>query len=172
MPRKPGLYRMRVDPQDEDNLEQWLWDVWKRGNIGLFIDEVALVPQKHAFKAILRQGRSKLIPVIACTQRPVGCDREVSGGQTRHPSRSDLKTNDAAQKLLDKVIQEFNRTVAITTNLITTNQKIISSYPKMFEQMSNVVLKMKFYWFFEVQNIILLIFGVGLILMITTFLIY
>lgn len=77
MPGKRGLYRMDVNPGDEDELEEWLWRVWKKENIGLFIDEVSLVPRKAAFKAILRQGRSKRIPVIACTQRPVDCDREV-----------------------------------------------------------------------------------------------
>lgn len=77
MPGKLGLYRMRVDPWQADALEDWLKRVWSRGNIGLFVDEVSLIPQRDAFKAILRQGRSRLIPVIACTQRPVDCDREV-----------------------------------------------------------------------------------------------
>lgn len=77
MPAKKGLFRMRVRPGDEDAMEDWLWRIWERGNVGLFCDEVTLIPQKNAFKAILRQGRSKLIPVIACTQRPVEVDREV-----------------------------------------------------------------------------------------------
>lgn len=77
LPGKRGLYRLTVDPGDEDALEEWLWRVWRKGNIGLFVDEVSLVPQRKAFKAILRQGRSKRIPVIACTQRPVDVDREV-----------------------------------------------------------------------------------------------
>lgn len=77
MPGKLGLYRMKVNPWDADALEHWLQRIWLRGNVGLFVDEVSLVPQKEAFKAILRQGRSRLIPVIACTQRPVDCDREV-----------------------------------------------------------------------------------------------
>lgn len=77
MPGKVGLYRMAVRPGQEDETEAWLWKVWAKGNIGLFCDEVSLIPQKAAFKAILRQGRSKRIPVIACTQRPVDCDREV-----------------------------------------------------------------------------------------------
>ena len=54
-----------------------MMQIWERGNIGLFCDEAALIPRKKAFKAILRQGRSKRIPVIACTQRPVDCEREV-----------------------------------------------------------------------------------------------
>jgi hypothetical protein len=77
MPGKLGFYRMQVRPGQEEQLEYWLWKVWKKENIGLFVDEVSLIPQKAAFKAILRQGRSKRIPVISCTQRPVDCDREV-----------------------------------------------------------------------------------------------
>ncbi len=77
MPGKKGLYRLHVHPGQEDELEAWLWKVWGRENIGLFCDEVSLIPQKAAFKAILRQGRSKRIPVISCTQRPVDCDREI-----------------------------------------------------------------------------------------------
>lgn len=77
LPGKRGLYRMPVLPGQEDELEEWLWKVWAKENIGLFVDEVSLIPQKAAFKAVLRQGRSKCIPVIACTQRPVDCDREV-----------------------------------------------------------------------------------------------
>lgn len=77
LPGKHGLYRMRVQPWDSDALEEWLKRVWSRGNIGLFVDEVSLIPQKEAFKAILRQGRSRRIPVIACSQRPVDVDREV-----------------------------------------------------------------------------------------------
>lgn len=76
MPKKDGLYRMHVDPGQDEELEEWLWEVWRHGNIGLFVDEATLLPQKEAMKAILRQGRSKQLPVIACTQRPVALDRE------------------------------------------------------------------------------------------------
>ena len=77
MPAKTGLYRLRVRPDQEEALEGWLWKVWAKENIGIFCDEVSLIPKGKAFKAVLRQGRSKRIPVIACTQRPVDCDREV-----------------------------------------------------------------------------------------------
>lgn len=77
MPKRPGLYRMPVRPDEDDALEDWLWHVWHKGNVGLFADEASLIPQGKAFKAILRQGRSLRIPVIACTQRPVDCDREI-----------------------------------------------------------------------------------------------
>lgn len=77
MPGKRGLFRMSVLPGQDEALEDWLWKIWKRGNVGLFVDEVSLMPQKAAFKAVLRQGRSLLIPVISCSQRPVDVDREV-----------------------------------------------------------------------------------------------
>ena len=77
MPGKRGFYRMNVNPGQDEAFEDWLWKIWQRENVGLFVDEVSLVPQKAAFKAILRQGRSKRIPVIACSQRPVDVDREV-----------------------------------------------------------------------------------------------
>ena len=77
LPGKNGLWRLRVRPDQDDALEDWLWKIWQKGDIGLFCDEASLIPQRSAFKAVLRQGRSKLIPVIACTQRPVGCEREI-----------------------------------------------------------------------------------------------
>jgi len=77
LPARVGLYRLRVNPGEEDALEAWLWRVWSRGDIGVFCDEVGLVPQQNALRALLRQGRSKRIPIIACTQRPVSVDREV-----------------------------------------------------------------------------------------------
>jgi hypothetical protein len=77
MPGKRGLYRLPVHPNDDEALEEWLWKIWERGDVGLFADEASLLPRRGAFKAILRQGRSLRIPVIACTQRPVDCDREI-----------------------------------------------------------------------------------------------
>jgi hypothetical protein len=77
LPDRRGLYRVSITPGDDELLEQWLWKIWRRENIGIFCDECSLIPKGQAFKAILRQGRSKRIPVIACTQRPVDCDREV-----------------------------------------------------------------------------------------------
>jgi hypothetical protein len=76
LPSKVGAYRVRINPGDDDKVNDYLWDIWKHENIGIFCDEASLV-KGDGFKAILRQGRSKRIPVIACTQRPVGCEREI-----------------------------------------------------------------------------------------------
>lgn len=74
-PKKPGLYLVSPIPGQADRLEAFLWRVWTRENIGLYVDEAALMPDGDAFPAILQQGRSKRIPVIACSQRPVGVAR-------------------------------------------------------------------------------------------------
>ncbi len=75
VPRKPGLYLVSPRPGQDLVLEQFLWRVWSAGNVGLFVDEAALMPDGDAFPAILQQGRSKRIPVIACSQRPVNVAR-------------------------------------------------------------------------------------------------
>lgn len=72
LPKKPGLYLVSPRPGQDDLLERFLWRVWERENIGLYVDEAMLMPdQSDSFAAILQQGRSKRIPVIATTQRPV-----------------------------------------------------------------------------------------------------
>lgn len=75
-PKKPGLYWMKPTPKtDDDAMEVFLWQVWKNGHTGLFIDEGFALPQKDAFDAILTQGRSLHIPVICLYQRPAWMSR-------------------------------------------------------------------------------------------------
>ena len=75
VPKKAGLYLVSPRPDQDDELEEWLWRVWQRENVGLFVDEASLMPDRDAWRAILQQGRSKRIPCIACTQRPVDVKR-------------------------------------------------------------------------------------------------
>lgn len=77
VPKKPGGYIVSPTPGSEEELENWLWKVWERENVGLVIDEASLMPDGPAWQAILQQGRSKKIPVIACTQRPVFAKRAL-----------------------------------------------------------------------------------------------
>ena len=77
-PRDKGkLYLISPRPDQDDELEAFLWRVWEKGETGLFVDEATLMPDRDAFRAILQQGRSKRIPVIACTQRPVDVKRAL-----------------------------------------------------------------------------------------------
>jgi DNA helicase HerA-like ATPase len=109
MPGKLGLYRMNILPgQDEGPLDEWLWRIWRHGDIGLFIDEAALIPRgSHPFKAILRQGRSRRVPVIAATQRPVDVEREVFS-ETQYKSIFSIEDERDY-----KIIQGFTRRAPI-----------------------------------------------------------
>lgn len=76
LPKKPGLYLVSpLAGRDDEDVEEYLWSIWHRGNIGVYVDEAYLMPDRNAFKAIYQQGRSLRIPVIACTQRPVDVPR-------------------------------------------------------------------------------------------------
>jgi hypothetical protein len=68
---EPGhIYRIAPIVNDP-NIEPILWQLWQRENVGIFIDESYMIPNGDAINAILTQGRSKCVPVIALTQRPV-----------------------------------------------------------------------------------------------------
>jgi hypothetical protein len=76
LPKKPGLYAVHPTPGEEDAVEEFLWSIWRKGNAGLFIDETYLINKNSpAFRALLTQGRSKRIPMLMCTQRPVDVSR-------------------------------------------------------------------------------------------------
>lgn len=80
LPTKPGVYVTRpgIDADSKVALNAWLENVWRREKIGLYFDEFAHVPYRgklNAVEGILMQGRSKRLPLIACTQRPCHCTR-------------------------------------------------------------------------------------------------
>lgn len=77
VPRKAGLYIAHPLPTDQDQVEDFLWKVWQRGKTGVYVDEGHMLPNKKAFQALLTQGRSKQIPMIVLTQRPVWTSRFV-----------------------------------------------------------------------------------------------
>lgn len=78
VPDRPGIYILKVLPDEEDELSNWFKKVWEHENIGLYVDEGYLIdPRDKWFNAILTQGRSKHIPVIILSQRPVWLSRFV-----------------------------------------------------------------------------------------------
>ena len=73
VPKRPGLYIVKPRPDQVDDVEAWLWKVWAREKVGLYFDEMYLIPDPQkggALRSIFTQGRSKRIPVIGLTQRP------------------------------------------------------------------------------------------------------
>ena len=76
VPKKPGVYIVQPIPEvDDDVMDAYLWELWKRENIGIYVDEGTMVTGMGGFNACLTQGRSKQIPMIVCTQRPVSVSR-------------------------------------------------------------------------------------------------
>lgn len=76
-PSAPGIYVVRPLPNQSEEVDDFLWKIWLRGNTGLYFDEGYMISNSEAFRAILTQGRSKHIPVIVLTQRPVWITRFV-----------------------------------------------------------------------------------------------
>ena len=75
-PKHPGLYVVHPNPADVDDVEQMMWEIWRREGTGIFVDEGYMIPSRSpAFQAILTQGRSKRIPLIMLTQRPAWVTR-------------------------------------------------------------------------------------------------
>lgn len=78
LPKHPGLYIVHPPVGDQEVIEPFLQKIWERENIGTFFDEGYMIhPRSPMFNAILTQGRSKHIPAIVLTQRPVFCSRFV-----------------------------------------------------------------------------------------------
>ena len=76
-PKHPGLYIMRplvADKDDKEKLDQFLMRCWQRENIGLYIDEGYMATGLKWFRACLTQGRSRHVPMIVLSQRPVWLD--------------------------------------------------------------------------------------------------
>lgn len=77
-PKKPGIYIVHPEPEtDDEDVEKFLYKIWKRGHTGIYCDEGYMLPQGRAWRGILTQGRAKIIPRIILTQRPVHLNRFV-----------------------------------------------------------------------------------------------
>lgn len=79
VPTKPGLYFVHPHPDDIALVQAQMWGIWANENTGVMIDEGYMVcgpnGQNPAFRSLLTQGRSKHIPMIILSQRPVWLDR-------------------------------------------------------------------------------------------------
>lgn len=77
-PEYAGLYVVRPLPDDNDAVEQFMWNCWAQKYTGLYFDEGYMIGNRNkAFRAILTQGRSLRLPLITLSQRPLWMDRFV-----------------------------------------------------------------------------------------------
>lgn len=81
IPKQAGIYIVQPHPQDGEALSEMLRKIWERENIGVWIDEGYMMSESPAvekrFISLLTQGRSKRIPMIVLSQRPVWISRFV-----------------------------------------------------------------------------------------------
>lgn len=77
VPTKPGVYITHPLPNDTEAVENYLWKLWRRERVGIYVDEGYMIGDTPAFNALLTQGRSKHIPMIILSQRPVWMSRFV-----------------------------------------------------------------------------------------------
>lgn len=77
-PHHPGIYIVHPLPSQQMEVESLMWKIWAHENIGVYIDEGYMIGNNNeAFRTLLTQGRSKHIPLIVLSQRPVWMDRFV-----------------------------------------------------------------------------------------------
>ena len=74
-PSDNGLFIVRPLPNQDDEINDFLWRIHTRNNVGLYFDEGYMVGKPDALNALLTQGRSKHIPIIMNTQRPTWLSR-------------------------------------------------------------------------------------------------
>lgn len=82
IPKRPGVYIANASFKTDDNdVDDYLYKILAKGNIGLFCDESSNIPQREpkfrGLKAVFAQGRSKKVPVILATQRPAWINQSV-----------------------------------------------------------------------------------------------
>ena len=77
LPRQPGLYIVHPIRSQDDAVERLLNKIWAKERMGLYVDEGHMLPDRGGLEAVLTQGRSKHIPAIVLSQRPVWLNRYV-----------------------------------------------------------------------------------------------
>lgn len=110
-PKSPGLYYMKCNPIDDDELiEVFMRKMHKQGNIGLYVDEGYMMPKfgnTPGFTLLQTQGRSLHIPMICLYQRPVWMSRFAIA---QSDFRAIFKQDDNRD---EKVIKEFVKSVTL-----------------------------------------------------------
>jgi hypothetical protein len=101
---RSGLYMARPDIDDFEGTENLMTEIWRRTHTGMYIDEALPLsaPRHPALRRILTQGRSRRIPVIAGSQRPVDIDRYFFS-EAEFLSVMDLTDDREADRLRDMV---------------------------------------------------------------------
>ena len=83
IPEYPGLYVVRPQPDEDEAVDQTLWNAWQMTHCGVYVDEAYFIKESSKpFNAILRTGRSREVPLIALSQRPKRVPRALISEST------------------------------------------------------------------------------------------
>ena len=155
LPTRPGVYIVHPHPGQTETgeVESHMWAIWEMENTGVYIDEGYMVGNNNsAFRAMLTQGRSKRIPMIVLSQRPVWMDRFVFSESEffqifRLQHSDDLKS---VQKFIPSDIKKrlpeynsyyydvnANKTFHLTP--VPDGDNIISTFDRRLRQLRKVV---------------------------------
>lgn len=75
-PKEPGFYILKAQPsRDDEKVNKFLYNVLAKEKRGLIYDEGYSIPNLGAMETLYMQGRSKHIPILTLTQRPVWLSR-------------------------------------------------------------------------------------------------
>lgn len=71
IPTSPGVYVVQPSVDAKEEMRDYTNALLDAENVGIYVDEGFMFADNSGLDAIFMQGRSKHIPVIICTQRPV-----------------------------------------------------------------------------------------------------
>lgn len=111
LPEHPGIYVMHPHPGQEDEVNELFWKLWGHRDIGFWLDEGLQFDKKQddGLRTVLTQGRSRHVPAIILTQRPVDLTRYAF---TQSEFIEVMRLNDARER---KTVEFF---VPLDSNMI------------------------------------------------------
>lgn len=75
VPKKPGIYITHPLPEDLNGVSSHMRAIWHMRNIGVYVDEGFMLGRNNnSYRGLLTQGRTRGIPAITLSQRPVWLD--------------------------------------------------------------------------------------------------
>lgn len=80
IPSTPGIYVSDAgihDKDDAERLDGFFHRCWEKQNVGIYVDEGYMASGLKWFRACMSQGRSRHVPLMVLSQRPVWMDRFV-----------------------------------------------------------------------------------------------
>ena len=77
---QPGVYMINCgvgSKKDDEELDDFFHRAWQHRNVGIFVDEGYNATGLKWFRSCLAQGRSRRVPLMVISQRPVYMDKFV-----------------------------------------------------------------------------------------------